>query len=285
MAIESIGPIKKTSIPGLAEPADIQEALRLYHYGTKTAPANQDGVASESVAGYLSAIDTEINTLKTKGLGSVYQSSKPTSMDNGFVWVKSDSAAISFANTMTSAVWAPTAPSSNPSAGMLWIDSDSSPLTMKVYDGDSWESVTSAGTTFTLPASSQLTLVGEDIGSASTGTAFAYMDGSTPTPFSVNVTVTTYSKNEVTVNLGLGTTLGSATGAISLVRVVNGNLAGATPIASYYFSNNTGLSFTYIDDHSEAATSVITYGLLNMTSGDVTFSGSYVAQISAKEIA
>ena len=34
MAAENIGTVYPTKIPGLEDPADIQAALKLYHYGT-----------------------------------------------------------------------------------------------------------------------------------------------------------------------------------------------------------------------------------------------------------
>lgn len=286
MAAEDIGQVYTTKIPGLADNADIQDALRLFHYGTKTPPTTRSAVLANSVAGHIKAAEDRITTLEGIGIGSSYTASEPTSVPNGFVWVKSDSAAISISNTQTSAIFSASEPTGTLTSGMLWVDSDASPLSLKVYDGNSWEAVSSSGgSTFTPPTSAQLTLASTDVASLSSGTPFGYLNGSTPTYFYVTIPITTYSKNEVSVSLGKGATLGGAVGAVALVRIINGNIPGATPIASYEFNNNSALCFTFIDDHSESAGTLVSYGLLNMTTGDVTFSGSYSVQISAKEIA
>lgn len=58
---ESIGVTRPTLIPSLSEVADIQAALRLYHYGSAT----EGVVAEESVAGYISDLYDQI-----AGIGS-----------------------------------------------------------------------------------------------------------------------------------------------------------------------------------------------------------------------
>ena len=45
-----------TKIPGYEDAADIQEALRLYHYGTSTIPSTTSEINTKSVAGYLKAL-------------------------------------------------------------------------------------------------------------------------------------------------------------------------------------------------------------------------------------
>lgn len=58
---ESIGTSQPTLIPSLSEAADIQAALRLYHYGTAT-----DGVvAEESIAGYIADLYSQISGIGT----------------------------------------------------------------------------------------------------------------------------------------------------------------------------------------------------------------------------
>jgi hypothetical protein len=61
-----------TKIPGYEDAADIQEALRLYHYGSSTIPTvdelgTANGINTKSVAGYLKAlsnyIDDSINSV------------------------------------------------------------------------------------------------------------------------------------------------------------------------------------------------------------------------------
>ena len=53
MAAESIGTLVPTKIPGLSDPADIQAALRLYHYGDysyNTANASTGSLINPSIA-------------------------------------------------------------------------------------------------------------------------------------------------------------------------------------------------------------------------------------------
>ncbi len=56
-----------TLIPGYDQSADIQEALRLYHYGSVSPtgqaviPANSAAINPKSIAGYLDALDTKID--------------------------------------------------------------------------------------------------------------------------------------------------------------------------------------------------------------------------------
>jgi hypothetical protein len=144
MAIENIdgtlsgnGPFN-TSIPGLADNADIQEALRVYHYGTKTPPASINDVTAKSVAGYLKSIGDRVQTVETLGIGSSYSSSEPSSPPNGFLWVDADSASPIYdellATVPSVARYQNSAPATNLSDGSLWVDKDDAFLTTYVYD-------------------------------------------------------------------------------------------------------------------------------------------------------
>ena len=48
---EDIGNIYKTKIPSYAEAADIQAALKLFHYGTTTVPTTEGEILADSLAG------------------------------------------------------------------------------------------------------------------------------------------------------------------------------------------------------------------------------------------
>jgi len=50
-----------TKIPGYEDAADIQEALRLYHYGTSIIPATALEINAKSIAGYLKQLQTNID--------------------------------------------------------------------------------------------------------------------------------------------------------------------------------------------------------------------------------
>jgi hypothetical protein len=135
-----------TKIPALAENANIQEALRVYHYGTKTPPANMGAVISNSVAGHFKNMSTRVTSLETQGIGSTYSSSQPTpenlsqpAIPDGFIWVDANSAAPNFnidgLIPVAVAKYQTTTPTGTIAEGSLWIDKGSDPLTMYVYDG------------------------------------------------------------------------------------------------------------------------------------------------------
>jgi hypothetical protein len=55
---EPIGNFYPTQIPTLSDNANIQEALRLYHYGEFSEPTFPD---SDSISGYLNFLQTQIS--------------------------------------------------------------------------------------------------------------------------------------------------------------------------------------------------------------------------------
>ena len=70
MASESIGAIYPTQIPGYADNADIQEAFRLYHYGSSaysTANANTADLVNPSIAYTLNSLQTQVTNLDATG--------------------------------------------------------------------------------------------------------------------------------------------------------------------------------------------------------------------------
>ena len=128
-----------TQIPALSENANIQEALRVYHYGVGTGlPTTTSQIQEQSVAGHLKKIRTDITTLQNKGLGSSYSTNEPTSVDNGFVWVDADSAAPIFGTppaTIPSVVrYQNAAPTTNISDGTAWVDKDTVTKDLHIYD-------------------------------------------------------------------------------------------------------------------------------------------------------
>lgn len=128
-----------TQIPALSENANIQEALRLYHYGVGTGvPTTNSQIQEQSVAGHFKKIKTDIATLQNKGLGSSYVSAEPTAVDNGYIWVDADSAAPIFgtppATIPSVARYQNAAPTTNVADGMIWIDKDDQSKTTYVYD-------------------------------------------------------------------------------------------------------------------------------------------------------
>jgi hypothetical protein len=126
-----------TLIPSLDDNANIQEALRMYHYGTTdgSIPEEAADINADSVAAYLGNLQTQINDLD---LGSTYSISEPEVDDNGYIWVDADSAAPIFgtppASVPSVAKYQNAAPTSGLQDGMLWVDKDAVPLKLYVYD-------------------------------------------------------------------------------------------------------------------------------------------------------
>ena len=139
MASENIGPIYTTQIPGYEDAADIQAALRLYHYGTTTEPALTDPIESNSIAGHLGALDERINDLEVDPARSKMSNTEPTGeyIVNGYIWVDGDSVTGN-APTYGTATYSATAPNTSLVVGALWVDSDSSPLKIHVWSGSEW---------------------------------------------------------------------------------------------------------------------------------------------------
>jgi len=136
---EDIGALIPTSIPSLSENADIQAALRLYHYGTSYDPSNTDvgEINDESVAGYIYNLQSDITALEASGPGSEYGPTMPSGVPDGYIWV--DSTQSLGAQPGLVAAYQSSAPG-NPVIGSLWVDStNSSALVLKVYDGSTWK--------------------------------------------------------------------------------------------------------------------------------------------------
>ena len=122
-----------TKVPGMDEAADIQEALRIYHYGSKTPPATEADIVRPSLVGHLKDIKTDIAAISAKGIGSTYRSEEPTSIIDGMIWVDSDLTGGSGVELATSQ-YQTEEPSTGLVNGLIWIKKGTSPLEMWVYD-------------------------------------------------------------------------------------------------------------------------------------------------------
>lgn len=94
MASENIGSLYPTKMPGYDDAADIQAALRLYHYGSESydpTNTNESQIPPSSIAGHLKALDTRVDTIEDTGVGSDYTATEPASPIDGFIWVDSES--------------------------------------------------------------------------------------------------------------------------------------------------------------------------------------------------
>jgi hypothetical protein len=132
-----LGPYN-TSIPALIDNANIQEALRIYHYGSKFPPATMGDVIATSVAGHFKAMSTRVGNLETQGVGSRYDNNEPSSVPNGYIWIDGDSAAPIFNSEVVSVPsvvkYQNTQPTTNLQDGMQWVDKDDAFLTTYVYN-------------------------------------------------------------------------------------------------------------------------------------------------------
>jgi hypothetical protein len=136
MAVENIGEIFPTKIPGLEETADIQEALRLYHYGsTSYDPDNTDKelLPNPSMAYNLKVLEADIDALQSNGIGSEFVGTQPTDVPDGFIWVDAASEG-PVETTIPTVFYQNDAPTTGLVEGRLWVDKNSNPLTMYVYD-------------------------------------------------------------------------------------------------------------------------------------------------------
>ncbi len=138
---EEIGGVYNTKIPEYADNADIQEAFKLFLYGTTNIPTDLNSVVSPSLAAHLKTLRNSITELEDTGIGSEFVATEPESPVDGFIWVDSD-ASLATEYSIPSVIYQNNEPTTNLSSGMLWVDKDSSPLTMYVYDEDlGWREV------------------------------------------------------------------------------------------------------------------------------------------------
>lgn len=137
MAAENIGAIYNTKIPGLADAADIQDAFKLYHYGSLSYDVQNDDTAEllpSSMAHHLNDLQDQIDVLDAKRTAGDYLPIAPTGIPDGYLWVDSSSSAPPAAPTYVPAYYSVTPPTSNLTSGIIWIDSDSEFKTAYVWD-------------------------------------------------------------------------------------------------------------------------------------------------------
>ena len=151
MAVENIGNLVPTKIPALSDDANIQDALKAYHYGSydfNTAETNTANLLNPSIAYSITNLQTQITTKAALEV-SARDSSRATTtaptaaaftafsntIPDGYAWLDKDSSAGVGYYSATS-VYTTTAPSTNLANGLIWIKKGSSPLEMYVYNGD-----------------------------------------------------------------------------------------------------------------------------------------------------
>ena len=143
MATQSIGTLIPTAIPGYADAADIQAALRAYHYGSyaydpaNTSPAS---LVTPSMAKTIYDIQQDIVDLENRpSSGGEVNTTQPVPADftppqipDGFIWVDQDGV-LGGQPTGATAVFTNSAPTSNITTGTIWVDKDETTVSGNPY--------------------------------------------------------------------------------------------------------------------------------------------------------
>ena len=143
MAVESIGALYPTKSPGLADAADIQAALRAYHYGSysySTANTSPASLEANSIAKFLYDIETDIAALEARpSSGGNAQTTQPAPGDftpadipDGYIWVDSDGT-LGGVPTGATAVFTNSAPTTSLTTGTIWVDKDATAITSNPF--------------------------------------------------------------------------------------------------------------------------------------------------------
>jgi hypothetical protein len=139
---EDIGNIYKTKIPSYAEAADIQAALKLFHYGTTTVPTTEGEILADSLAGHLKSLDTRLDSIELDPAKSDFLTQTeminkfPTvpSRIDGYIGMDPDSNGGTVETLYSTAIYSNEAPTTNLVDGILWIDKDSDSKDVYIYD-------------------------------------------------------------------------------------------------------------------------------------------------------
>lgn len=139
MASENIGELYPTKIPGYDDAADIQAALRLYHYGSTSYDINNNVIASlpnPSMAYTLNNLQEQITeNYNSPAAAAEVQDTEPVSPVDGFLWVDTDAEYTGLPLSATS-IYQNATPTSGLVDGLLWIKKGTNPLQMSVYDAN-----------------------------------------------------------------------------------------------------------------------------------------------------
>jgi hypothetical protein len=143
VATESIGILIPTAIPGYTDSADIQAALRAYHYGSYAYdPANTSAASlvSPSIAKTIYDITTDITALENRpssgGEVNTVQpaatSFTPPEIPDGFIWVDEDGT-IGGLPISATAIFTNSAPTTSLTTGVIWVDKDAESITANPF--------------------------------------------------------------------------------------------------------------------------------------------------------
>jgi hypothetical protein len=151
MAVQNIGNLVPTKIPALTDDANVQDALKAYHYGSydfDTAENDPAELLNPSIAYTINNLQSQITTKAALEVSSRDSSrastTAPTSaaftafsntIPDGYIWVDKDAPAPVGYLSATS-VYTAAQPTTGLANGTIWIKKGSSPLEMYVYNSD-----------------------------------------------------------------------------------------------------------------------------------------------------
>lgn len=158
MAVEDIGQLIPTKIPALVDDADIQQALRAYHYGSydfDPAETNPENLINPSIAHTINDIQNQIDDqvaleLAARDISRV-SNDAPVSSDfsdfsqtipDGYIWMdKNGQSSVGY--YASTSIYSPLAPTVNLVNGLIWVEKGSSPLKMYVYNSETsdWDEI------------------------------------------------------------------------------------------------------------------------------------------------
>lgn len=144
MASEDIGSLYPTKIPGYSDAADIQAALRLYHYGDAEydiSNTNAENIPANSVAGAFKSIEDRVLTIETLGSPVSVSTTEPVNPVDGFLWVNENLNVYDggfFGNVIE---YSTSAPDTYLTDGRLWAKKGTTPVELYIYDASttSWK--------------------------------------------------------------------------------------------------------------------------------------------------
>jgi hypothetical protein len=151
MAVEDIGILVPTKIPALIDDANIQDALKAYHYGSydfDPAETDPEELLSPSIAYTINDLQNKIDDQVDLELAARNISSAQTSVPvaenfiafsetvpDGYIWVnKTASSSVGYISATS--IYTSTEPTTGLANGVIWIKKDSTPLEMYVYNSD-----------------------------------------------------------------------------------------------------------------------------------------------------
>ena len=213
MAVESIGALYPTKIPGLADAADIQAALRAYHYGSysySTANTSPASLEANSIAKFLYDIETDIAALEARpSSGGNAQNTQPAPGDftpadvpDGYIWVDADGS-VSGLPTSATSVFTDAVPTTSLTTGLIWVDKDASGVVANPYIATS--TINAKGDLLAGSANDAVTVlsVGTNgyvlAASSATTSGLVWTDSATSTQTLTNKTLTSPTINTPTI--------------------------------------------------------------------------------------